>query len=292
MQPNISKIKVDQFTVPYTTAGEGPAVVCCELPLNSFSRFAPLQKKMSDRYQITVIDLRPVVGYSAKEPPAEDLLEFLTEFFLKILDALTISRCAVIGSFMFGAVSMNIARIARERIQSLVLLGSLGIAGLPATPLMRFITGFYRLPGIPLFLRIPPFRILTEWSDHYVLGPIRMREMFQDPQKVDATLEDLYEHYKKPGNDFAGVALMWAIRKMSYQKLVPKLHEVLSPALIIHGENDKWISAQSAEELRSRLANATLVIVPETRHAPELENVELTCSAIETFFETNGLVVK
>ncbi len=292
MQQNTSKIKVNQFTVPYTTAGEGPAVVCCELPLNPFSRFSPLQEKLSDRYQVTVIDLRPVVGYSSKKPPAEDLLEFLSDFFLKILDALKIGRCSLIGSFMFGAVSMNIARIDRERIQSLVLLGSLGLAGLPSTPIMRFITGFYRLPGIPLFLRIPPFRALIEWSDRSLLSPIRMREMFQYPQEVDATLEDLYEHYKNPRNDFAGIALMWAIRKMSFRKLVPALHVVFSPVLIVHGANDKWISSQSAEELRSRLPNATLVIIPETRHAPEMENVDLTCSAIRTFFEMNRLVVK
>jgi pimeloyl-ACP methyl ester carboxylesterase len=288
MSASISSITVDPFTVPYSTLGEGFPVFCCELPLNSFARFAPLQQTLSKSFQTFVIDLRPVVGASAQRPPAEDLLEFLSGYFIRMLDAFGIQECHLIGSFMFGAISMNIARLAAARIRSLVLLGSLGIAGLPATPLMRFITGFYRMPGIPPAMRVPPLRAMVEFTDHYFLGPLRMREMFQDPSRVSATLEELYEHYRKPRNDFAGTALMWAIRNMSYRSLIPRLSEVIVPALIIHGEQDRWISKDSAEELQRRLPVADLVVIPETRHAPEMEDVEKTAAAIMTFFQQHS----
>lgn len=279
-QSNLS-IQIDSFTVPYSVSGDGPALLCAELPLNSFARFRPLQKALSTRYRVYVIDLRPVVGYSAKQPPADDLLDFLTGFSVKVMDSLQIHQCTLVGSFMFGAVSMNMARQSPERIRNLVLLGSLGIAGLPTTPLMRFITSFYRLPGMPFLMRIAPFRALVESSDHYLLGPVRMREMFEKPELVPVSLEDLYEHYQSPRNDYAGKALLWAIRNMKY--LVSE--EVLCPALIVHGENDKWISKEDAEELRSRLPDAELVVISGTRHAPELEDVDATRRAIEAFLD-------
>ena len=278
-------IKIDQFTVPYRVMGDGPPLFCSELPLNPFARFGPLQQQLAVKYKIFLIDLRPVVGYSDRTTPANDLLEYLSDFSLRVMDALGIDECSVIGSFMYGGVSMDIARKAPERVRNLVLLGTLGILRLPITPLLRFITTFYRAPGIPFFLRLPPFLALVEWTDRHLLGPIRLYEIFYEPEKVPVRLEDLYEQYKTPRNVAAALTLMWTIRKLTYEKLIPRLDEVKCPSLILHGAEDRWVPLRYAEELHSRLSNSTLVVIPQTRHMPEVENVDLTYKNIEKFLE-------
>lgn len=278
-------IKIDQFEVPYRVMGDGPTILCSELPLNPFARFGALQKKLAIKAKVFLIDLRPVVGYSDRRPPANDLLEYLSDFLLKIMDTLDIDTCSLIGSFMYGGISMETARKAPERVRNLVLLGSLGILRLPITPLLRFITIFYRLPGVPFLFRFRPFRAIVEWTDHHIVGPRRLYEIFYEPKSVPVNLEDLYEQYKMPRNSAAALALMWTIRNLTYENLVPKLHEVICPSLIIHGVEEKWIPLRYAEELHSRLPNSTLVEIPQTRHMPEVENVDLTYENIQAFLE-------
>ncbi len=229
-----------------------------------------------------------MIGYSDRKPPADDLLDFITDFSLRVADRLGIREFSLIGSFMFGAVSMNMARKAPDRVRNLVLLAPLGIVQTPVTFMMRAIIFFYRLPGMPFFLRIRPFRAVVEWIDHYLIGPRRLYQIFYEPKKVPVSLEDLYEHYKKPRVAFAALALIWAIRKMNYAKLVSRLDEVKCPALIVHGAEDVWIPARYPRELQSRLSKATLVEIPDARHAPELEKVDLTCEHVLRFLEKNS----
>jgi 2-hydroxymuconate-semialdehyde hydrolase len=281
-------IEIDQYKAPYCVMGDGPPVLCSELPLNPFARFGPLQEKLAMKSKVFLIDLRPVVGYSDRTPPSDDLLEFLSDFSLKAMDTLGIHQFSLIGSFMYGGVSMNIARKAPGRVRSLMLLGSLGILRLPITPLLRFITIFYRCPGIPSLFRLLPFRAFVEWTDHYIVGPKRLYEIFYEPKKVPVSLEDLYEQYKTPRNASAALALMWTIRKLTYEKLIPRLHEIKCPSLIIHGAEDQWVPLRYAKELHSRLLNSTLAVIPQTRHMPEVEQVDLAYKHIEVFLEEHA----
>ena len=280
-----SSVQVGGFSVPYRLMGEGPPILCSELPLNPFALFAPLQTRLAGRFSVFLIDLRPVVGYSDRKPPAGDLLDFLSDFSLRVMDALGIRECSLMGSFMFGAVSMDMARKAPSRVENLVLLGPLGTIRVPKTPLLRFITGFYRLPAFPFFFRFPAFRSLVEWTDRSILGPRRMYEIFYDPKKVSARLEDLYEQYKIPRNTSAALALMWLIRRMNYTKLVSSLHEVRCRALIICGAEDRWIPFRYVKALQARLPDSTLVLIPKARHAPELECAEETYRSIGAFLK-------
>jgi len=268
--------------------GQGPLILCSELPLSPFARFEPLQRKLAEHFRVCVFDLRPVVGHSAYHPPADDLLDYLSDFFLTLAKMFGAEQFSLIGSFMFGAVALDIARKAPRTVRSLVLVGSLGILRLPITPLLWVITTFFRIPGLPVLYRVAPVRAVIEWSDHYVIGPWRMREIFRDPKRAPVTIEDLYEQHKRPRNVEAALTLMWTIRNLTYETLVPRFAEISCPSLIVHGAEDQWIPLRYAEQLRSRLPNASLAVIPCTRHAPELENVEMTSTSIEKFLEKNA----
>ena len=278
-------IQLGTHRVLYSVAGEGPAVFCYELPLNPFARFGPLQTCLADRFRTFVVDLRPVIAESNRQPPAEDLLDFLSGLSLGMADALGAKRFAAVGSFMAGPLVMDMAVKAGDRVEGLALLGPLGTISSPATPLLRFITGFYRLPGVPTLLRIGLVKWFAEACDRYVLGPGRMRQIFYDLARAPVTFEDLYEMHKRPPNPHAHVALMWCIRNMKYARVMSRLSEIRCPSLIVHGEDDEWVPVPYVDQLHRRLPQSSLVLVPKTRHAPELEEVDLVCREIEGFLK-------
>jgi pimeloyl-ACP methyl ester carboxylesterase len=192
------------------------------------------------------------------------------------------------GSFMAGPLVVDMALKAPGRIRSMILLGPLGTLASPATALLRLITGFYRLPGIPRLIRVPFVRSSAEWCDRRILGPRRMREIFYEAASAPVAFEDLYEMHKRPPNTHAHVALMWCIRNMKYARVIARLSEIGCPSLIIHGEQDDWIPVRYAELLHRSIARSSLVVVPRTRHAPELERVDIVSNEIRMFLSAAG----
>jgi 2-hydroxymuconate-semialdehyde hydrolase len=277
-------VRVDGYSIPYRVVGSGAPVVCSELPLNPVARFTLLQDRLAARHRTYVVDFRPLVGSAAIAPP-KNLLDAFATLFLKTLDALQVDSCALVGSFMFGGVALEIARRAPTRIEQLVLIGSLGLVRLPRTWLMRGITGFYRLPGIPVLVRFRAFRYAVEMGDRALLIPFRKRQLFYKPDQIALRTEDLYEHYQRPPVDAAGWALMWCIRRLRYEAIVAQLAEVRTPTLIVHGTEDVWVPPSYAATLQTLLPRARIAWIPQTRHMPELEDVNTTSEAIQGFLE-------
>ena len=277
-----AQLRVDGITIRYRAMGSGPPVVCSELPLNPFCRYLPLQRKLAADHTVYVLDLRPVVDRVAFDD-AQELLDVFSTILLKTLDALKIESCTLVGSFMFGGVAMETARRAPERIERLVLIGSLGLVRLPRTWLMRGITGFYRLPGVPYMSRLPLFRRAITWGDRAMLLGWRKRQLFYSPKEVLVPTEELYEHYASPPIDSAGWALLWCIRRLRYDSLVPRLGEITCPTLIVHGSDDLWVPARYATALQQQLRGSKMAWVKNTRHMPELEDTEQTYRVIQEF---------
>lgn len=279
-----AQLRIDGITIPYRAMGSGPPVVCSELPLNPFCRYLPLQRKLAAAHTVYVLDLRPVLDRTALDD-AQELLDVFSTILLKTLDALKIDSCVLVGSFMFGGVAMETARRAPARIERLVLIGSLGLVRLPRTWLMRGITGFYRLPGIPHLSRMSLFRRAITWGDRAMLLGWRKKQLFYSPKEMSVSTEELYEHYADPPIEGAGWALLWCIRRLRYDSLVPRLGEITCPALIVHGSDDLWVPPRFATALQQQLRGSTMAWVPKTRHMPDLENTEQTYRAIHEFLE-------
>lgn len=272
-------VRIDACDVPYRTMGHGPVVVCSELPLNPWVRFTSLQRHLAERHRVDVVDWRPFVGTAAA--PAGSLLDTLAAATTRFLDGTGAASCVLVGSFMFGGVAMQVARLAPTRIAGLVLIGSLGLQRLPGSRLMRLITGLYRLPALPRMYQVPVFRGVWEWSDRAMLAHFRCNEMVSRRDLI--RLEELYEQYATPRNDAAAWALLWCIRRMNYDALVPHLDEVRCPTLIVHGADDCWIAPADAARLHTLLPNARLAIVPGARHMPEIEAPDEVHAAIDAF---------
>jgi pimeloyl-ACP methyl ester carboxylesterase len=71
------------------------------------------------------------------------------------------------------------------------------------------------------------------------------------------------------------------VRAKSWRGIDKLLGEVRAPAIVLHGEEDGLVPVRFAHELAARLGCADVRILPKTGHAPHIEQVDATVSAIE-----------
>ncbi len=278
----LATLHVGGYAVPYRVAGSGPPLVCSELPLNPFARLTALQDALAASHRVFLLDFRRAIG-RPDPPPREDLVAFVADLTRQIIDALGIERCAVLGTFMFATVAMRLAIDAPDRVSRLVILSGLGTQRLPRTFWLRASTGLYRLPGFPLLHRLRAVRAILEAVDNAWLGPMRMHELFWNPDRAPLTLDELYEQNKTPERPEAAFTLMWCIRRLRSDRMAPEAAEIRCPTLVVHGRDDVWVPLPAADTVATRIPGARLVAIAEARHAPELDQPEATLAAVRAF---------
>jgi triacylglycerol lipase len=65
-----------------------------------------------------------------------------------------------------------------------------------------------------------------------------------------------------------------------------KLGQITIPTLVVWGEHDRLVPLDDGRDFASRIPGATLVIVPDSGHAPGIEKPEAVLAAMEPFLES------
>ena len=196
--------------------------------------------------RVIALDL-PGHGESAKALQRGDLDE-LSETVLALLDHLDIAKAHLAGHSMGGAVSLNVARLAPQRVASLSLVAS---AGLGEAINGQYLQGFVAA------------------ANRNALKP-QMVQLFADPALVTRQmLEDMLKFKRLEGVDDALRLLASAIADGDRQR--HDLRGVLGqhPALVVWGGKDAIIPASHAEGLE-----AEVLVLPEAGHMVQMEAAE------------------
>lgn len=196
--------------------------------------------------RVIALDL-PGHGESAKALQRGDLDE-LSETVLALLDHLDIAKAHLAGHSMGGAVSLNVARLAPQRVASLSLVAS---AGLGEAINGQYLQGFVTA------------------ANRNALKP-QMVQLFADPALVTRQmLEDMLKFKRLEGVDQALQQLAGALADGDRQR--HDLRGVLGnhPALVVWGGKDAIIPASHAEGLE-----AEVQVLPEAGHMVQMEAAE------------------
>lgn len=167
---------------------------------------------------------------------------------LALLDHLDIAKAHLAGHSMGGAVSLNVARLAPQRVASLSLIAS---AGLGEAINGQYLQGFVAA------------------ANRNALKP-QMVQLFADPALVTRQmLEDMLKFKRLEGVDEALRQLALAIADGDRQR--HDLRSVLGqhPALVVWGGKDAIIPASHAEGLE-----AEVLVLPEAGHMVQMEAAE------------------
>jgi len=248
--------KLNNSAWSYQRGGHGPPLVWLH-GLWGEPNWEAHHQQLAERYTVYA----PVLaGYDGSPAPEwmrdlEDMATLLVDF----LAAVGLNRPHVVGHSLGGWAAAELAVFRPSVVRSLVLIDPLGLA-IDWTQIPNI---FYNDPGLlaEIFFADPT----TPAAHRYIPSPPEWDERFITNRVASARLAFApYLHSRK-----LGIRLRFA--------------DV--PTLIVWGERDALLSPAHAEEWRSRLPKATVVLVKGAGHFPHVECPEACVPRLLEFVE-------
>lgn len=216
---------------------------------------------LGDHWFVIRYDLR---GHGLSEPPAPDAkltVEELAADALAILDALGVKAAHVAGISIGGLIAQAIAKLALERVRSLILCDS-SMAMPPPEPWIQRAAAV-RKDGLEPLVD----GTMERWVGEAYRATAAGRG-----------LRNLILRTTVAGYAAAAEALATADLTDSTPQLAARRKEPL-PALVLVGEHDPSTPLAKAQELVAALPGATLVVIPGAHHIPLDEHADAVNAA-------------
>jgi pimeloyl-ACP methyl ester carboxylesterase len=246
----MSVMIVDHQMVHYEVFGHGRPVVFLHGWLGSWRYWFPTMERVAENFRTYSFDFWGF-GESRRKSTYESIQNY-SDQVIRFLDELGIDRCLLVGHSMGGMVALKTAINHPKRISRVAAVGA-PIVGDSLSWLLK-------LTDRPLFAdafaRVPAFR---RFMFHWFLGEA-------DDQHVHEILDDSVKS--------SSTTLRNAVGSMWRTDLRPELSRLSVPALIVHGGRDEIVHPNQAD-LFDNVSSAEVVVMPESRHFPFLDEAEL-----------------
>jgi len=275
--PDSLFIDVNGLQVHYKTAGQGEPVLVL---LHGFGASVfSWRQVMAPLAQVgTVIAFdRPAFGLTDRPLPEEwndenpYSPEAQADLTVALLDELGVEKAVLVGHSAGGTTALLTALRHPERVEALVLVDA-AVYTQGSTP------GWVRpLLFTPQMRRLGPLlvRSIVTWGEGMI------RTAWDDPDKI--TLE-LLSGYKKPLQAENWDRALWELVLASHPLgLDAQLDEVLVPALVITGDDDRIVPTEESLRLAAELPDAELVVIPNCGHVPHEERPEQFLQSVIDF---------
>lgn len=191
-------------------------------------------------------------GYSDK-PTVEYNMPFFVKFLENFLNSLGIKKASIVGSSFGGLVAAEFAIKNTNMVNKLILVSPAGTMKSSTKTLEEYILA-----------------ALYPTHDNAWRAFINMAF---DPRTVkEQTIEDFIDRMKLPNAKYAFMSTMIGIRNTT--NLSSRLNKILSPTIIVWGEQDEMIPVKNAEEYRN-IPNSNLQVIPKCGHTPFTEKPEV-----------------
>lgn len=254
------------MTMSVTQHGDGPDIVC----LHGWGLHGGVWTCLGDAWlpgcRRHIIDL-PGHGRNRREP----LGGSLPAIAAKILSAAP-PRAIWLGWSLGGMLALTIARLAPERVEKLILVGT--------SP--RFV----QAPDWP---HAVPLSTLAQFAEDLAADYSHTLVRFLSLQAGKAGLDRaVLRQLRKFAREYpspATQALQTGLAVLQQSDLRPELGEIRQPVLMVHGRWDKLVPLAAADYLATQLANARLVAVDQAGHAPFLSHPDRFQQAATAFIK-------
>ncbi len=268
-------VDVDGTRVHYQQAGEQNASLPPLILIHGFASstlvwskvFLPLAKA---GFRVIALDMLGF-GYSGKPRNGEYTIAGQAKLLIGLLDQLGIKRATLVGSSYGGAVAATCALDYAERVERLVLIGTVNNNRPLNYKLMRVFSS-------PLFgdvvspLLIGSRRLLRR----------RMKRVYDrhawvlDERRVDARHLPL----RAAGTQRA---IIRTVRGWDAERISRDAHLIRKPVLLLWGKNDREIPLADGERLHEEIAGSRLIVFLNCGHLPHEEYPEAFTKVVADF---------
>lgn len=228
--------------------GSGPGVT-------AYANWRTTMPALSARFRVVAPDM-PGFGWSDPFTDRPYSLATWTDHLVDLLDALGLTRVHLVGNSFGGAVSLALAARHPDRVERLVLMGSVGVS-FPLTEGLDAVWGYE--PSVPNMRRIMNF-------------------FAHDRTLVSDDLAELrYAASVQPGRHESYATMFPAPRQRWIDALSTpdeRIRTIAAPTLLLHGRDDQVIPVTTSLRLLELIPDAQLHVFGRCGHWTQIERTD------------------
>jgi len=253
-------VEVDAIKYAYRSLGKESDIplVCLQHFTGTLDNWDPIIiNGLAEERQVITIDN---AGIGNSEGTTPDNAQDMAKTAIKIISALGIKKCDILGYSLGGFIAQTIAAIKPDLLRKIILVGTApqGTKALHSFP--QLVEKAFQQQGIEVYLYI--FATKTEKS----------RKL------VTATFQRLMERQKDRDKDTgmpAVQAQISALTKWGTDPVTIKLSGIKQPVMIVQGSNDEIMDSDTSLQLYKQIPNALLFYYPDSAHGSFFQYPEM-----------------
>lgn len=271
LKPKLAEI--DEGTIAYVVTGEGPPLLLLHGLGGEIWMWEKQVAALSQRYRLYIPDL---LGYGYSDRPNVDYTPSLfISTIRQFMDRLGVSRAGLIGNSMGGGIAWAFALAYPERVDTLVLIGSIPPQVVPAVR-NRFLRWFLAIRHVPL-LPYLAVALRTRGMVRTALAQV----VYDDRLITDVVVERQYRISRIAGT--ARVVASTIRHTDEVARYANALTTLRTSTLIIWGEQDELFSVEVGQQLHASIRDSKLIVIKDSGHMPMWETPGETNRAILEF---------
>lgn len=263
---------INGVRVHYQETGDenAPAVVLIHGFISSTLIWSDVFLPLAAGFRVIAIDM-PGYGYSDKPADGQYTIDWQAHTIVSLLDRLEIDTATIVGASYGGAVAATIALDYPERVERLVLVGTVSNDDILKQPMVRVA----RLPLVGDL--VTPLYLGSRWVLRKRIADMYRRNGLPlDEHKLAAR-----HHLLATANVHR--AMLRSMRRWSAERISGEAHLIRKPTLIVWGEADSHVPLSDGLRLRDRIPGSRLVVFRNCGHLPPAEQPERFIDVLTQF---------
>jgi len=253
----------------YLEAGSGPPVLMMHGSGPGVSGTANWQYNipvLAEKFHVLAPD---IVGFGATERPTDVVysLRAWTDHVWAFLDALGIEKTAIVGNSLGGRIALQMATDRPERISRMVLMGS---------------------PGVGMSLTVGLQALRAYEPSHDAMRALLRNYFAVDPTLItDELVAIRYEASVADGAYEAYRAMFFDPRHKGSELGITEeeARAIATPALLVHGREDKVVPLSVSVSMLDLLPNADLHVFSHCGHWTQIERADEFSALVKDYLD-------
>lgn len=263
------EITIKGLNVHYKHTGCGqPLVFFHGIPTNS-SLWDGVTCNLSQKYSIYAFDL---LGFGRSSKTASFLLNIKSQadFFADVLSSLKIENPVICGHDIGGGIAQYFAVFEISKVKAVVLIDSVCYDLWPIELLSAEST-------VRTLFEHLPVDIVHELFEKYISGGLYNKSRVPDVvKKYSSCIED-----ENAINNF--IETVKSFNNKYTLEIVPFLHKIRIPVLILWGKHDAYLKPSCAYRLNEDIRNSKIEIIDDGGHFLPEDQPEEVAKSIDKF---------
>lgn len=271
-------VQTKKWKLHYHEAGSGHPVIMLHGAgpgAGGWTNFANNIGPLSQKFRVILLDF-PGFNLSDEFDPDEGPRQVLNAEAVKLLmDELGIDKAALVGNSMGGMASLMTTALYNDRVSHLITMGAPGPFGPPLffSPAglsegLKVLVHTYRDPSPEAFKRLVSIMVFDPSFATDALAAERSQQALANRKHLENFLKGGLASNQNPPEALS---------------MGQRLSEVQTPALIIHGRDDRVVNVEYSLRTASILQNSTLMVFNRCGHWAQVEHAARFNAMVEAF---------